>query len=145
VATPLSFEPPSVVRTLSVQPARECVFRDASNTPERPRKPPEADHLGRKGELKVLGIRVAATSVRKVLLEAGLRPAPQRTRLSWRASCERKRQALLPPVDDQLRQREDSPLLSPNTPGGHLDFRNFIRRHWKPVQKSVGIDPLRDL
>jgi integrase len=42
-------------------------------------------------------------------------------------------------------QREDSPLLSPNTPGGHLDFRNFNGRHWKPVQKSVGIDPLRDL
>jgi hypothetical protein len=28
---------------------------------------------------------------------------------------------------------------------GHLDFRNFNRRHWKPVQKTVGIEPLRDL
>ncbi len=26
-----------------------------------------------------------------------------------------------------------------------LDFRNFNRRHWKPVQKAVGIEPLRDL
>ena len=29
--------------------------------------------------------------------------------------------------------------------GGHLDFRNFNRRHWKPVQKAAGINPLRDL
>jgi putative transposase len=37
------------------------------------------------GEIKGLGIAVSATSVRKVLLEAGLQPAPQRTRSSWRA------------------------------------------------------------
>jgi putative transposase len=37
------------------------------------------------GELKGLGVLVSATSVRKVLLEAGLRPAPQRTHSSWRA------------------------------------------------------------
>src|SRR5437762_9401241 len=37
------------------------------------------------GELKGLGIPVSATSVRKVLLEAGLQPAPQRTHSSWRA------------------------------------------------------------
>jgi len=36
------------------------------------------------GELKGLGISVSATSVRKVLLEAGLQPAPQRTHSSWR-------------------------------------------------------------
>jgi hypothetical protein len=46
---------------------------------------------------------------------------------------------------DQLPLRNDSPLLFPNRRGGHLDFRNFNRRHWKPVQKSVGIEPLRDL
>jgi putative transposase len=34
------------------------------------------------GELKGLGIGVSATSVRKVLLDAGLRPAPERTRSS---------------------------------------------------------------
>jgi putative transposase len=36
------------------------------------------------GELKGLGTSVSATSVRKVLLEAGLQPAPQRTQSSWR-------------------------------------------------------------
>jgi putative transposase len=37
------------------------------------------------GELKGLGISVSATSVRKVLLEASLQPAPERTHSSWRA------------------------------------------------------------
>jgi transposase InsO family protein len=37
------------------------------------------------GELKGLGISVSATSVRKVLLEAGLLPAPERGSSSWRA------------------------------------------------------------
>ena len=37
------------------------------------------------GELKSVGITVSATSVRNVLLEAGLLPAPQRARSSWRA------------------------------------------------------------
>jgi len=37
------------------------------------------------GELKGVGISVSATSVRKVLLEAGLQPAPERTHSSWRA------------------------------------------------------------
>jgi len=37
------------------------------------------------GELKGLGITVSPTSVRKVLLAAGLQPAPERARSSWRA------------------------------------------------------------
>jgi putative transposase len=37
------------------------------------------------GELKGLGITVSATSVRKVLREEGLQPAPERTRSSWPA------------------------------------------------------------
>jgi transposase len=37
------------------------------------------------GELKGLGVNVSATSVRKVLLEEGMPPAPERTRSSWRA------------------------------------------------------------
>jgi putative transposase len=37
------------------------------------------------GELKGLGITVSATSVRKVLLEEGFQPAPQRGQSSWRA------------------------------------------------------------
>jgi putative transposase len=37
------------------------------------------------GELKGVGVSVSATSVRKVLLQAGLQPAPERARSSWRA------------------------------------------------------------
>jgi putative transposase len=37
------------------------------------------------GELTGVGIAVSATSVRKVLLEAGVAPAPERGRSSWRA------------------------------------------------------------
>jgi integrase len=65
-----------------------------------------------------------------------------KTRLSRRAV---PLQAIALEALDQLPLRDDSPLLFPNTRGGHLDFRNFNRRHWKPVQKSVGIEPLRDL
>jgi putative transposase len=57
---------------------RELILRLADENP----------HWGYKrivGELKGLGIPVSATSVRKVLLEAGLQPAPQRTPSSWRA------------------------------------------------------------
>jgi hypothetical protein len=35
------------------------------------------------GELKGVGVTVSATSVRKVLLEAGVRPAPERAPSSW--------------------------------------------------------------
>jgi putative transposase len=47
----------------------------------------ENPHWGYKrivGELKGLGISVSATSVRKVLLAAGLQPAPERMHSSWR-------------------------------------------------------------
>ncbi len=37
------------------------------------------------GEFKGLGVVVSPTTVRKVLIEAGLPPAPERARLSWRA------------------------------------------------------------
>jgi transposase InsO family protein len=37
------------------------------------------------GELKGLGISVSATTVRTVLIEGGLRPAPERSHSSWRA------------------------------------------------------------
>ena len=65
-----------------------------------------------------------------------------KTRLSRRAV---PLQAVAVEALDQLRPREGSPLLFPNARGGHLVFRNFNRRHWKPVQKKVGIEPPRDL
>ncbi len=37
------------------------------------------------GELKKLGIRVSATTIRTVLLGNGLRPAPRRASVAWRA------------------------------------------------------------
>jgi transposase InsO family protein len=57
---------------------RELIVRLADENP----------HWGYKrivGELKGVGVTVSATSARKVLLEAGLQPAPQRTHSSWRA------------------------------------------------------------
>ena len=65
-----------------------------------------------------------------------------KTRLSRRAL---PLQAIALEALGQLRPRAESPLLFPNARGGHLDFRNLSRRQWKPVQKAVGIEPLRDL
>jgi len=56
-----------------------------------------------------------------------------KTRLSRRAV---PLQAIALEALDQLRLREDSSLLFPNSRGGHLDFRNFNRRQWKPVQRG---------
>jgi integrase len=65
-----------------------------------------------------------------------------KTRLSRRAV---PLQAIALEALDRLRPSGESPLLFPNARGGYLDFRNFNRRHWKPVQRAVGIEPLRDL
>lgn len=39
----------------------------------------------------------------------------------------------------------EGPLLFANLRGGHIDFRSFGRRHWKPAQVAAGVDPLRHL
>ncbi len=65
-----------------------------------------------------------------------------KTRLSRRAV---PLQAIALEALDQLQAQEHSPLLFPYSRGGYLDFRNFNRRHWKPVQRAAGIEPLRDL
>jgi integrase len=65
-----------------------------------------------------------------------------KTRLSRRAV---PLQAIALEALGQRRSQQDSPLLFPNSRGGYVDFRNFNRRHWKPVQKALGISPLRDL
>jgi putative transposase len=80
---------------------RQLVARRWTYTHRAPGRPPlesslrtlirrlghENPHWGYRrivGELKGLGISVSATSVRKVLLEEGLQPAPQRRNSSWR-------------------------------------------------------------
>jgi integrase len=82
----------------------------------------------------------AAVQVRRAF--ANGRVKQSKTRLSRRAV---PLQAIAVEALDQLLPRQDSPLLFPNARGGYLDFRNFNRRHWKPVQKAAGIEPLRDL
>jgi putative transposase len=47
------------------------------------------------GELKGLGVLVSPTTVRKVLIEGGLPPAPERARLSWRAFLRQQAAATL--------------------------------------------------
>jgi integrase len=65
-----------------------------------------------------------------------------KTRLSRRAV---PLQAIALEALDQLLPCQECALLFPNSRGGYLDFRNFNRRQWKPVQRAVGIEPLRDL
>jgi putative transposase len=91
-----SFKPETLLRW-----HRQLITRRWTYSHRRPGRPPlerslrelivrlasENPHWGYKrivGELKGLGLTVSATSVRKVLLEAGLQPAPQRTHSSWR-------------------------------------------------------------
>jgi putative transposase len=92
-----SFKPETLLRW-----HRQLIARRWTYSHRKPGRPPlerslrelilrlarENPHWGYKrivGELKGLGISVSATSVRKVLLEAGLQPAPERTHSSWRA------------------------------------------------------------
>jgi putative transposase len=92
-----SFKPGTLLRW-----HRQLIARRWTYSHRRPGRPPlerslrelilrlarENPHWGYKrivGELKGLGIAVSATSVRKVLLEARIQPAPQRTHPSWRA------------------------------------------------------------
>jgi len=49
------------------------------------RENPSWGYLRILGELRRLGITVSATSVRNILIKAGLPPTPQRDRQSWRA------------------------------------------------------------
>src|SRR6266487_5674859 len=53
--------------------------------PSRSRRCRQAAVVSGAGSPPSGGSSVSATSVRKVLLEAGLQPAPQRTHSSWRA------------------------------------------------------------
>lgn len=64
-----------------------------------------------------------------------------KTRLSTRAV---PLQAIALEALDSLPLSEN-PILFPNSRGGRIDFRSFGRRHWKPAQTTVGIEPLRHL
>ena len=65
-----------------------------------------------------------------------------KTRLSGRAVA---LQAIALEALDWLRPLPESTLLFPSSRGAYVDFRNFTRRHWKPAQRAVGIEPPRDL
>jgi putative transposase len=67
---------------------RELILRLA-------RENPSWGHLRIAGELHKLGIAVSATSVRTILAQAGLPPAPQRDRQSWRAFLRAHGESLL--------------------------------------------------
>jgi len=81
---------------------RRLVTRKWTQPDHRCGRPPLADHVVTlilrlagenprwgyqriQGELKKLGIRVSATTIRTVLLGNGLRPAPRRASVTWRA------------------------------------------------------------
>ncbi len=69
--------------------------------------------------------RLRPTGVRERTAQAHQDAAEQRALFRCRRSRSRRSTGY---------RRSDNPLLFPNARGGHLDFRNFGRRHWKPAQ-----------
>ena len=59
------------------------------------RENPSWGYLRIVGELRKLGITVSATSIRNILIKAGLPPAPQRNRQSWRRFLQAHGQSIL--------------------------------------------------
>jgi hypothetical protein len=67
------------------RPGRPPINRDVREVILRlARENPSWGYLRIVGELRKLGVRVSATSVRNILTNAGVPPAPQRDRQSWR-------------------------------------------------------------
>jgi transposase InsO family protein len=67
------------------KPGRPAIAADVRDLIVRlARENPGWGYLRIVGELRKLGITVSATSVRNILINAGLPPAPQRDRQSWR-------------------------------------------------------------
>jgi hypothetical protein len=58
------------------------------------------------GEIDGLGLRVSATTVKKILLQAGIGPARERAGISWRANAVGTRTSLGSDSKSQLRVRE---------------------------------------
>lgn len=68
------------------KPGRPAIASDVRHLIVRlARENPSWGYLRIVGELRKLGITVSATSVRNILVKAGLSPAPQRHRQSWRS------------------------------------------------------------
>jgi integrase len=44
---------------------------------------------------------------------------------------------------DELPSGRQSSLVFPSPTGGYFDLHNFRNRHWRPAQRSAGIEPLR--
>jgi putative transposase len=82
---------------LPTKAARTAAARTiaASDDPALARENPDWGYRRIVGELKGVGVSVSATSVRKVLLKAGLRPAPQRGHLSWRTFLRQRAASML--------------------------------------------------
>ncbi len=74
------------------------------------------------GELKKLGIRVSATSIRTVLLGNGLRPAPRRASVTWRAF-----------LRAQASRHRGHGLLHRGDPAAHDAVRAVLHRTWDAV------------
>ncbi|MDP9262420.1 MAG: site-specific integrase [Actinomycetota bacterium] len=90
-------------------------------------------------ELRDVDRAAAVVYVRRAF--ANGRVKNTKTRLSTRAV---PLQAIGLEALDRL-PRSESPLLFPNSRGGHIDFRNFGPRQWKRAQVAAGIEPLRHL
>jgi putative transposase len=67
---------------------RELVLRLA-------RENPRCGYQRIVGEINGLGLRVSATTVRRILCEAGIGPAGERAGLSWRAFLRQQAQSML--------------------------------------------------
>ena len=78
------------------RPGRPPIGRDVRELILRlARENPSWGYLRIVGELRKLGIAVSATSVRNILAKAGLRPAPQRDRQSWRTFLQAHGESIL--------------------------------------------------
>jgi putative transposase len=78
------------------QPGRPPIGREVRELILRlARENPSWGYLRIVGELRKLGIAISATSVRNILTKAGVPPAPQRDRQSWRAFLQAHAESIL--------------------------------------------------
>jgi hypothetical protein len=133
---------------------RRLVTRKWTQPSRRGGRPPLADHvvalilrLAREsprwgyrriqGELKKLGIRVSATSIRAVLLGNGLRPAPRRPSVTWRAFLGAQAAGI---VATDLLHRGDRAAQDPLRPVLHRAWNATGSARWRhrPPERALG-------